>query len=238
MKVLGLLTGRGNNTLENKNLLQVRGHPLLSYPARIASSIKEITHLAASSDDLMILDEAQKYDFEKIVRPSELAQNNSPHIDAILHSLDYLKNKGMEFDIVCVFLANTVTLKRSWVRECINILSNNNDASAVCPVRVDQDHHPYRAKRRNSEGYLESFFDFNGESISTNRQDLIEGLFLAHNFWVIKVSSIYDNNGRAPWTFMGDKVIPYVIDEAFDVHSLRDIALSEMWLKKNDDYDK
>ena len=33
MKVVALLTGRGNNTLKNKNILPVLGKPLLYYPA-------------------------------------------------------------------------------------------------------------------------------------------------------------------------------------------------------------
>ena len=32
MKVTALLTGRGNNTLKDKNILDILGHPVLYYP--------------------------------------------------------------------------------------------------------------------------------------------------------------------------------------------------------------
>ena len=45
MTIVALLTGRGNNTLRDKNVLPVLGKPLLYYPAMAARSV-----LAGSSD--------------------------------------------------------------------------------------------------------------------------------------------------------------------------------------------
>ena len=36
MKIVALLTGRGNNTLKDKNVLPVLGRPLCQYPAMAA----------------------------------------------------------------------------------------------------------------------------------------------------------------------------------------------------------
>ena len=33
MKTIALLTGRGNNTLKDKNILDILGHPVMYYPA-------------------------------------------------------------------------------------------------------------------------------------------------------------------------------------------------------------
>ena len=43
MQITALLTGRGNNTLKDKNLLSLNGHPLLHYPANAAKNSKLIT---------------------------------------------------------------------------------------------------------------------------------------------------------------------------------------------------
>ena len=43
MKITALLTGRGNNTLKDKNVLPLNGHPLLHYPANAAKKSKLIT---------------------------------------------------------------------------------------------------------------------------------------------------------------------------------------------------
>ena len=51
MNIVALLTGRGNNTLKDKNVLPVLGKPLLYYPAKAAMSVPSIKHFYVSSDD-------------------------------------------------------------------------------------------------------------------------------------------------------------------------------------------
>ena len=51
MKIVALLTGRGNNTLKDKNVLPVLGKPLLYYPAMAAKTCSLITDFYVSSDD-------------------------------------------------------------------------------------------------------------------------------------------------------------------------------------------
>ena len=55
MKVTALLTGRGNNTLKDKNILDILGKPVLYYPAHAAACSKLVTDKYCSSDDEKIL---------------------------------------------------------------------------------------------------------------------------------------------------------------------------------------
>ena len=50
-KVAVLITGRGNNTLKDKNILPIKGKPLLSYGALAAKKIENIDRYYISSDD-------------------------------------------------------------------------------------------------------------------------------------------------------------------------------------------
>ena len=59
MKVAALLTGRGNNTMKDKNVRLVLGKPLLYYPAMAAKSCDLITDFYVSSDDEKILNAAE-----------------------------------------------------------------------------------------------------------------------------------------------------------------------------------
>ena len=83
MKICCLLTGRGNNTLKDKNVLDVLGHPVLYYGANAAVKSNVFDRLYCSSDDSKILDEAKKIGFESIVRPIELAAPTAQHVDCI-----------------------------------------------------------------------------------------------------------------------------------------------------------
>ena len=51
MQIAALLTGRGNNTLRNKNILKVLGKPLLSYPCLAAKKSKYINSFWTGNTD-------------------------------------------------------------------------------------------------------------------------------------------------------------------------------------------
>lgn len=232
MKVVALLTGRGNNTLKDKNVLPVLGKPLLYYPAMAAKACNLISDFYVSSDDDKILNAAADCGYKKIRRPQELASPTAQHVDAIIHALGEMKKDGVEPDILVVLLANSGIVKTEWIEESINNLLNNPSLSASVPVLLEMDNHPYRSKRLREDGCLDTWFNFKGQKISTNRQDLPMNFVLCHNFWTLNLSnSLYSKEeGQQPWTFMGNNIKPIVVKESFDVHDEEDIKRTEKWL--------
>ncbi len=232
MKIAALLTGRGNNTLKDKNVLPVLGKPLLYYPAMAAKTCNLITDFYVSSDDEKILKAASDCGYKKIVRPVELAAPTSQHVDAIRHALGVMKQDGVEPDILVVLLANSGIVKTEWIEESITQLLKDEALSASVPVLLEMDNHPYRSKRLREDGCLDTWFDFRGKNISTNRQDLPMNFVLCHNFWTLNLkNSLYSSTeGQQPWTFMGSNIKPIVVKESFDVHDEDDIRRTEKWL--------
>lgn len=231
-KIVALLTGRGNNTLKDKNVLPVLGKPLLYYPAMAAKSCTLITDFYVSSDDDKILNAAAECGYKKIKRPAELALPTSQHVDAITHALNVMREDGVEPDILVVLLANSGIVKTEWIEESIQYILKDGNVSAAVPVLLEMDNHPYRSKRLREDGCLDTWFDFKGQHISTNRQDLPMNFVLCHNFWTLNLSeSLYsDVPGQLPWTFMGNNIKPIVVKESFDVHDEDDIRKTEKWL--------
>lgn len=234
MKIAALLTGRGNNTLKDKNVLPVLGKPLLYYPAMAAKTCNLITDFYVSSDDEKILKAASDCGYKKIVRPVELAAPTSQHVDAIRHGLGVMKQDGVEPDILVVLLANSGIVKTEWIEESITQLLKDEALSASVPVLLEMDNHPYRSKRLREDGCLDTWFDFRGKNISTNRQDLPMNFVLCHNFWTLNLkNSLYSSTeGQQPWTFMGSNIKPIVVKESFDVHDEDDIRRTEKWLQE------
>jgi N-acylneuraminate cytidylyltransferase len=236
MKIVALLTGRGNNTLKDKNVLSVLGHPLLFYPAMAAKECKLITDFYVSSEDVKILNAAEQYGYRRIIRPIELALPTSLHIDAIIHALKVMKeDENIEPDILIVLLANSGIIKTEWINESIHNIIQNDNISASVPVLLEMDNHPYRSKRIRDDGCLDTWFDFKGRSISSNRQDLPMNYVLCHNFWTLNLKkSIYnEEEGQQPWIFMGNNIKPIVVKESFDVHDEEDILRTEKWIIEN-----
>jgi CMP-N,N'-diacetyllegionaminic acid synthase len=231
---VALLTGRGNNTLKDKNIREVCGKPLLTYPAEAARKCVFINNFFVSSDDEKILSLGQECGYKKIKRPNDLGRPDAKHVDVILHALETMKEDDIEPDILIVLLANTVCVKVEWIDDCVKEIISDPTISAVVPVVSDLDHHPYRAKRSDKKGFLEPFFDFGDREISSNRQEIGDCYFLCHNFWVLNVKeSIYSSDGQPPWKFMGPRVKPYEIDWSIDIHTEEDLVKSEKWVLGN-----
>ncbi len=235
MKIAALLTGRGNNTLKDKNVIPVLGRPLCQFPAIAAKQCALISDLYVSSDDEKILRAAEEVGYKRIVRPIDLAQPTSQHIDAIKHALSVMKRDGCEPDILVVILANNAITKTEWIEESIKNIIENPSLSSSCPVMVEQDHHPYRCKRLREDGCLGTWIDFSDVKVSTNRQELPTNFVFCHNFWTLNLkNTIYSNvPGQQPWTFMGNNCKPVIVKESFDVHDMDDIVRTEKWLRKN-----
>lgn len=234
MKVTALLTGRGNNTLKDKNILDILGHPVLYYPAHASRMAHSIDTYYCSSDDFKILDEATKEGFEPIVRPAELSAPTSQHIDAIMHAINVIEGKEKLADILVVILANNVTIKSKWIDHCVQVMKDDMSISAVVPVYKDNDHHPLRAKRVDNNRLQMYERNVTGK-ISTNRQDLPNCYFLSHNFWVLNTKLLLNSEGEGqqPWSFMGNNIAYYEIEESIDIHKTIDLYLAKEWIQEN-----
>lgn len=234
MKTVALLTGRGNNSLKDKNVLDVLGHPVLYYPAHAARHSKEIQAWYCSSDDEKILAAAESEGYQRIVRPAELALPAAQHIDCIMHGLKTMQEHGENPDILVVILANNVTIRSEWIDDCVQKMKQDPSLTAVVPVYKDNDHHPLRAKTIDENGRLVMYEKNVCGKVSTNRQDLVPCYFLSHNFWVLNVAYLLSGKeGQQPWSFMGDNVLPYPIDESIDIHQHVDLLLAKEWIKQH-----
>lgn len=241
MNICALVTGRGNNTLKDKNILDILGHPVLYYPCCAAKKSKYIDSFYCSSDDDSILSEAGKLGYIPIKRPEKLARPDSQHIDCIIHAINEMKEKyNYEPDILVVVLANNVTIKSNWIDLCIDKMLNDQLLSSVVPVYEDNDHHPLRAKRIDDKGKLQMYGEESNVEISTNRQDLPKCVFLAHNIWVLNVKDMMrtkGKDGQQPWTFLGNNIDYIEIDESLDIHKEIDLYIASEWVKENfEDY--
>lgn len=234
MKVAALLTGRGNNSLKDKNVLDILGHPVLYYPAHAGRMSKTIDSFYCSSDDPKILKAATDEGFTPIVRPAELASPTAQHVDTIFHGLKVIEEKEGIPDILVVLLANNVTVNPDWIDQCVTMMKNDMSLSAVVPVYEDNDHHPLRAKTAR-DGRLYMYEKGITGKISTNRQDLPACYFLSHNFWVLNTKMLLESKGEGqqPWGFMGNNIAYITIDESIDIHKTIDLFIAKEWIMEN-----
>lgn len=120
----------------------------------------------------------------------------------------------------------------------LKFMEDANDLPDILVVLLanngDNDHHPLRAKMIHEHGRLEMYEKGITGKVSTNRQDLPPCYFLAHNFWVLNVSFLMSGKeGRQPWSFMGNRIVPYFIETSVDIHDKADLLLAKEWVSTN-----
>jgi CMP-N-acetylneuraminic acid synthetase len=92
--------------LPGKNLRPFFGHPMMAYGISAAVNSGLFEKVIVSSDDPEIGRAAQWYGAEFIERPAELATDTAKSIDAVIHVLRTLGDRGILADSLCQVFPN------------------------------------------------------------------------------------------------------------------------------------
>ncbi|GMT49118.1 MAG: hypothetical protein IEMM0008_0657 [bacterium] len=206
MKVLGIIPARGGSKgVKNKNILEIKGKPLIGYTIEAALQAQLLDRMVVSTDSKMIADVVKKhYKIEVIMRPPELAQDDSPIEEALLHSVEHLKESGFHTDIVVWMQANVPIRKGGMIDEVVDKLIHSDADSCVTCYEADQI--PEWMKVIDEKGYLKPWVQ---GSDGIRRQEvpvryLIDGSVLA-----MKAENLIQTKGiRKPHVYLGQTVIP------------------------------
>ena len=93
-KVIAIIPARGGSKgVTRKNIKCLGGKPLIAWTIQAATKSKIIDRVIVSTEDNEIADIAIEWGAEvPFMRPSELAQNDSPGMDPVFHALKLLPN--------------------------------------------------------------------------------------------------------------------------------------------------
>ena len=96
MSLVALIPARGGSKgIPRKNILELCGKPLNAWSIEVAQKSNYIDRLVVSTEDEEIAVIARSYGAEvPFMRPAELAMDDTPVIEPVLHALDLLP----EFD--------------------------------------------------------------------------------------------------------------------------------------------
>jgi len=88
-RVLAVIPARGGSKgLPGKNILQVRGRPLLAWTADAARAARALDRIVVSSDSDAVLAAARACGVEALRRPAELATDTATTLEVIEHALN------------------------------------------------------------------------------------------------------------------------------------------------------
>ena len=232
-RVAALVLARSGSSLSVKNIRNVAGHPLLSWPISAAMRSPMIDEVYLSSDSERYLSVGRTYGAVGVLRPKVLSGDAALGCDVVRHGIRVILQKSPSVDTVVVLHGNSVASTTDQIDESLSHLADDSTISAVIPAEIEMDRHPFRAKRLNSDGSVNNFFPL-PSSTSSNRQDLPTAVFYLHNFWTVRVQSALDSVGEPPWPCHGPNVKALLTNSAVpDVHTVEDLELSERWILRN-----
>lgn len=101
LNIVVIIPARGGSKgIPDKNIVDLCGHPLISWSIKQAYNSKYVSSVWVSSDDENILNVSLKYGAKVIKRPKYLASDTSSSESAWIHSIDYLISQKIEVDLV------------------------------------------------------------------------------------------------------------------------------------------
>jgi len=227
MNILAIIPARGGSKgISNKNIRKLAGKPLIEYSITSAKKSKKINRIIVTTDNKKIASISKKAGAEiPFLRPKQISKDDTPIIDVIQHTLDFLENTESYKPEIIILLQPTNPLRSIRnIDNCINLLLNSK-SSSVISVSLAK-HHPDISFTIQNNFLKPLNSKFEKHSLRQKRKLIYSPSGLIYGFWydtLKKYHSIY-----------GPKIKPLITKnnaELIDIDEPFDLFLAEMILK-------
>lgn len=189
MNVLSIIPARsGSKGIPNKNILNIKNKPLISYSIKSSLESNKINYTLVSTNCQKIKNIAEKYGAKvPFLRPKYLAGNKSNVLDTIIYSLKRIENIERKIFNLIVVLQPTSPLRvKADITKSINLLNKFNFDSVISVTKYEgiSPNILYRKKEKTLIPLLkttlyqrqqyENFFYRNGLIYVVNRDTLLK----------------------------------------------------------------
>lgn len=211
-KILGCITARGGSKrIPHKNLYPVAGLPLIHYAAYAAKSSDIFNRIILSTDSEKIAHAVKDIGVEvPFMRPKELAEDTTSSFEVVRHALESLPEK---YDYTALIHPTSPLIQNWHWQEALELLLAEEGDSVIGVRPIPSKYHPSKALQGSP--CLITKERRQGIRI----QDLGESWYATGGIYIFRTSNI--KNGD----FYGEKIIPYEIDEDYelDINEIEDI---------------
>lgn len=214
--------------MPRKNIRPLNGKPLIAWTIETALQTSGLTRIVVSTNDEIIAQVAKDNGAEvPFIRPSELAQDDTPDWPVYLHALSWLGQQQNYHPDIVVWLRPTSPLRSAEDIEIAIRLLNDTGADCVRSVCLTE-HHPYWMKRLDGDR-LVPFIDGIDERKYFRRQLLPPAYRLNGAVDVIRCSKVIENE-----QLFGGEMRGYIMppDRSIDLDNEMDFALAEVLLQR------
>lgn len=231
-EILGIIPARGGSkSIPRKNLYPLCGKPLIEYTFDAAKRSNYLSRIILTTDDEEIALLGRQNGIEvPLMRPANLALDDTPTLPVIQHAVDYLEKTERYFPDIIVILQPTSPLRGSHhIDEAIELLINTGADSVVSVVEVPHQYNPVSLMKIN-DGKLVPFLEGEGTRI-LQRQD--KPKVYARNgaaVYAVRYETLMQHNN-----LFGKDCRPLIMKsvESIDIDNIWDLKLVECILKES-----
>lgn len=224
-RYLAIIPARGGSKrIPRKNIAFLAGKPLIAHTIEAALASVKLSEVVVSTDDEEIAKTAVEWGAKvPVLRPKNLAEDTSAPVDALLHMVRHVEQRGENVDAVVLLQPTSPFRTGTHIDEAVNLFESTgaDTVTAVCQARE----HPYYTWTMQ-EGCLKPFFSMEHQMLP--RQSLPAALVENGAIYIIK-RALLDRG-----TLYGNKIIPYLMEweTSVDIDMPQDLVWAEYLISK------
>ena len=215
-KNLAIIPARaGSKGFPDKNIAQIGGKTLIELAIDVAKQSSLIDDIYISTDSKMYEDIAIKAGAISLgLRSSILSGDEVKTIDVVFDLLNRLNN---EYDYIILLQPTSPIRSGEDIDNMIREVERKNVEAAVSVAKIEEPH-PYKMKKINICGYVESLIQ--STTSESPRQLLPEVYALNGAIYVIKMKVLLEE-----MTFLPKKTIPYFMSHCLNIDTKMDYEI-------------
>jgi CMP-N,N'-diacetyllegionaminic acid synthase len=230
-RIVAIIPARGGSKgIPHKNIIDLKGFPLIAYSIAAARLSKSINRIIVSTDDIKIAKIAEKFGAEiPFLRPREYSTSKSTDLEFVQHALSWFqKNEGKVPDYLVHLRPTTPLRKPEMIDKAVKTLIKTKGATALRSVHEIRES-PYKLFGMKNN-YLKGLFpgDSRSEYYNLPRQSF-PPVYQPNGYVDVLVTSYVLKSGK----MHGNKILGFVTEDAGEIDKIDDLEMIQYLLGKN-----
>jgi len=140
--ILAVIPARsGSKSIKDKNIKPLAGRPLMAWSIKAGLACKQIDKVVVSTDSDKYAQLAKFYGAEALMRPAELATDETAMIPVLQHAVKELGKNGKKVDLI-VLLDPTSPLRNiNDIEKCLKLIKQPDTDSVITVCETE--HNPF-----------------------------------------------------------------------------------------------
>jgi CMP-N-acetylneuraminic acid synthetase len=232
MRTYAFIFARGGSKgLPRKNILKIKGIPLLAHSINVANSINEIAKCFVSTDSPEIAEVASNYGATVIHRPAELSTDSSPEWLSWQHAVNWVRSNIGDFEKFISLPATAPLRLPKDIERCLSRLDSETD---IVLTMSNSQRNPWfnmvcQDKNKNLELIIKEENNFIRRQDAPVSYDLTTVAYVTYPDFIMKNSSIWDGRSKGV-------IIPP--DRAIDIDTDLDFRIATFLMESREAYVK